>query len=328
MPKPTPPQAPRWFFANLDDTEGPTDETETLWPTISSPEAQIRPRINLRVHSEGRYTVLGSGSVHRRPSDATGEQAWNLDTGRPVASHTVFFAAAPTDRFSTDRFKASGVDVTIVSNRPNARRRARAITRAAIARLIDDFGPFPMPRVRILLTKWGSGMEYYGATRTGLGSLAHELGHMDFDVTVVNRTWRDTWLDESAVVWWEDHATLTPVGPALRSSIGAGRPVAAPGFDESAYGAGARVLAAIARPRGRPGDDVLPRRLLLASGLQAVHDRRLHRRSARRSELDRPHPARALAPRVRRTLLSEPIGRPGRPERGATRMSSSGGAGR
>ena len=93
-------------------------------------------------------------------------------------------------------------------------------------------------------------MEYYGATRTGLGSLKHELGHMYFGVTAVNRTWRDTWFDESAVVWWEEHRSLAPVGPRFRSAIGAGRPAAAPGFDESAYGAGARVLEAIARGMG------------------------------------------------------------------------------
>ena len=73
-------------------------------------------------------------------------------------------------------------------------------------------------------------METTGATRTGLGSLEHELGHMYFGVTAVNRTWRDTWFDESAVVWWEEHASLDPVGPRFRSAIGAGHPAAAPGF--------------------------------------------------------------------------------------------------
>ncbi len=250
MPKPVPPHADDWFFANFDDTEGPKDETETLWPTISSPEDLIHHAIHLRVHSRSPYAVIGSGLVRRRPEEA-GVQTWDVDTERPVASHTVFFAAVPSDQVRTDRFTASGVDVKIVSN-PGAAvvERARAITRRTIARLIDDLGPFPVPRVQILLTRWPSGMEYYGATRTGLGSLEHELAHMYFGVTAVNRTWRDTWFDESAVVWWEDHASLDPVGPRFRSAIGAGRPAAAPGFDESAYGAGARVIEAIARGMG------------------------------------------------------------------------------
>jgi len=250
MPKPKPPADARWFYNNFDDTEGPKDETEALWPTISSPEALIRHRIRLRVHSASPYTVLGSGSVRRHHS-AAGVQAWDIDTGRPISSSNVFFAAVPSDQFRTDHFSASGVDVKIVSNLASkARKQAKAITRSAVARLIDDFGPFPMPRMQILLTEWDSGMEYYGATHTGLGSLAHELGHMYFGTTAVNRTWRDTWLDESIVVWWEDHASLDPVGAKFRSAIGAGRPVAAPGFDESAYAEGARVLEAIARAMG------------------------------------------------------------------------------
>ena len=249
-PKPIPPPNPEWFYANFDDTEGPNDETETLWPTVSSPEDLIRHRIRLRVHSASPYTALGSGSVRRAPGDA-GVQAWEVDPGRRVSSSTVFFAAVPSDRFSTDSFHAGGVDVKIVSNRGSgANRRAGEITRKAISRLENDFGPFPVRRMQILLTRWKSGMEYYGATRTGLGALEHELGHMYFGVTAVNRTWRDTWFDESAVVWWEDHARLNPVGPNFRSSIGAGRPPAAPGFDESAYGDGARVLEAISRAMG------------------------------------------------------------------------------
>jgi hypothetical protein len=250
MPRPVPPHARNWFFANFDDTEGPKDETETLWPTISSPEDLIHHTIHLRVHTPRPFTAIGSGQVTRRADDA-GVQAWDLDTERPVASHTVFFAALPKDRVRVDRFTTSGVRVTIVSN-PGAAvvERAESVTRRTIARLIGDLRPFPVPRVQILLTRWPSGMEYYGATRTGLGSLEHELGHMYFGVTAVNRTWRDTWFDESAVAWWEDHASLAPVGPRFRSAIGAGRPAAAPGFDESAYGAGARVIEAISRAMG------------------------------------------------------------------------------
>jgi hypothetical protein len=250
MPKPVPPRADDWFFANFDDTEGPKDETETMWPTISSPEDLIHHTIHLRVHSKTPYTVIGSGLVRRHQEDAV-VQAWDVDTEKPVSSSTVFFAAVPSDQSRTDRFVASGVDVKIVSNRsPTTIDRAQSIVRRTIARLIRDFGPFPMPRVQILLTHWGSGMEYYGAVRTGIGSLEHELAHMYFGVTAVNRIWRDTWFDESVVVWWQAHAKLHPVGPGFRSGIGAGRPAAAPGFDETAYGAGARVLQAIARALG------------------------------------------------------------------------------
>jgi hypothetical protein len=155
MPKPVPPRADDWFYANFDDTEGPKDETETMWPTISSPEDLIHHTIHLRVHSKNPYTVIGSGLVRRQHEDA-GVQAWDVDTERPVSSSTVFFAAVPSDQFRTDRFMASGVDVKIVSNGSlTTINRAQSIVRRTIARLIRDFGPFPMPRVQILLTHWG-----------------------------------------------------------------------------------------------------------------------------------------------------------------------------
>ena len=70
--------------------------------------------------------MIGSGLVKRHQEEA-GVQAWDVDTERPVASHTVFFAAVPSDQFRTDRFRASGVDVKIVSNPgPAVLKRARA----------------------------------------------------------------------------------------------------------------------------------------------------------------------------------------------------------
>jgi aminopeptidase N len=240
---------PGWFYSNFDDTEGPRDETETMWPTMSSPGELARQRIRLRVHSHRPYTVLGSGVVSRR--DGGGAQTWEIDTQRPVASDTVLFAAMPSAQVRTMRFDAEGVPVRIVSDRsPAVMRRARTIARKTITRLIHDFGPFPMPSMQILLTGWHSGMEYYGATRTGIGSLEHELVHMYFGTSAVNETWRDTWFDEAAVDWWQRRAALAPLPDGFRSNIGGGRTAVRPGFDLAAYGAGARILEEIARALG------------------------------------------------------------------------------
>lgn len=244
------PKAPRgWFYTNFDDTIGPGDETETLWPTISSPEDLARHRFRLRVHARRPYTVLGSGAVRRR--EARDVQAWDFDTRRPIASHTAFLAAVPSARVRTERFGAGDVRVRIVSNRsPATIERARRITRRTIARLVDDLGRFPMPRMQILLTGWDGGMEYYGATRTGIGALEHELVHMYFGAATVNRTWRDTWFDEAAVEWWQRQDALARLRPGFRSDLARGRSAVAPGFAGAAYGAGARVLGEIARALG------------------------------------------------------------------------------
>jgi hypothetical protein len=240
---------PDWFYSDFDDTQGPRDETETIWPTISSTEELSRHRFRVRVHGGRRYTVLGSGFVRRRA--AGGVQAWDLDTKRPVASDTVLVAAVPSDQVRTTRFDADGVDVRIVSDRSAAvTRRARITARRTIRNLVDDFGQFPMPSMQILLTGWGSGMEYYGATRTGLGSLEHELVHMYFGTTAVNRTWRDTWIDEAVVQWWQRRDAYAPLPSGFGSNVAGGRTAVEPGFDLRAYGAGARILEEVARALG------------------------------------------------------------------------------
>ncbi|MGH9025193.1 MAG: hypothetical protein ACRDWD_03610 [Acidimicrobiia bacterium] len=241
---------PGWFFPNFDDTIGPSAETETFWPTVSSPEEFTRHRIGLRIHDADPYVVIGSGVVERAEPD-DGVQSWEIDTVRPIASHTVFFAAVPSDQVRSVEFDASGVPVTIVSDRSQkATDRAQRISRATIASLVDGFGRFPMPSMHVLLTGWSSGMEYYGATRTGIGSLEHELVHMYFGTATVNRTWRDTWFDEAAVEWWLRRDRLRALPVDFASDIARDRSVAAPGFDTRAYGDGARILGEVAGALG------------------------------------------------------------------------------
>ena len=247
------PRYPGWFYATFDDTEGPHDEIEADFPTVSSPEELARHRIQVRVHTDQPYTVIGSGTVTPDAPDGQidGAQSWLIDTGRAVSSSTVFFAAVPQAQVRTTRFATRGVDVTIVSDRSTkVTQRAERIATDTIGRLVDDLGPFPVADLDVLLTGWGSGMEYYGATRTGVGSLEHELGHMYFGTTTVNRTWRDTWFDEAAVVWWLRRDRLPPLPEGYTSNLARGRSPVAPGFDLRAYGAGARVLEEVARALG------------------------------------------------------------------------------
>jgi len=237
------------LFPMFDDTEGPSGETETMWPTVSSPEELTRHRLVVRVHTERPYQLIGSGRVTRQPDPRA--QTWTVDTERAVSSSNVFFAAVPADQVESVSFRAGGVPVTMLSDqRRDSTQRARRIAERTIPALIRELGPFPMPRMQILLTGWGSGMEYYGATRTGWDSLSHELAHMYFATTAVNRTWRDTWIDEAITTWWDEREDTEPIGWDYRGRLAVGRPPAAPGFDEDAYGAGARVMARIARELG------------------------------------------------------------------------------
>ena len=249
MPNPDRQQYPGWFYPNFDDTEGPTDENEALWPTISSPEEFTRHRIRLRVHDAQPYTAIGSGVVARMRSTA-GIQSWEIDSARPIASHTMFFAAVPSAQVRRVRFKVRDVDVTIVTDQPpRTADLAQRIIRGTIPRLVDDFGPFPTPNMQILLTGWSSGMEYYGATRTGIGALEHELAHMYFGAATVNRTWRDTWFDEAAVMWWLDQ-DQRQLPDDFTSDLARDRPAVAPGFNLDAYDDGPRILDEVAGALG------------------------------------------------------------------------------
>ena len=121
------PADPGWFYTNFDDTVGPRTETETFWPTVSSPEEFARHRIRMRVHADRPYTVVGSGVVRRR--EATGVQAWVLDTrprgGQPYGPGR----RGASDEVRSWRFDAAGVPVRLVSDRsPRIMARARRVT--------------------------------------------------------------------------------------------------------------------------------------------------------------------------------------------------------
>lgn len=261
---------PGWFLMKFDDTIGPPEETETIWPTVSSPEEQARHRVRLRIHSDRPYTAIGSGGARR--IESPGAQEWEIDSGQPIASHTMFFATMPTASVSRTTFDVDGVAVRIVSDRsPGKVRRARAETERTIRALVERLGPFPMPRMDILLTGWSSGMEYYGATRTGLGALEHELAHMYFGASAVNRTWRDTWIDEAVASvlerLGERRAKRLPDG--YRSERARGGGAVAPGWDNDGYSRGAQMLAEV-------GDALGGERELLAF-LADLHERRAFR---------------------------------------------------
>ncbi|MGH9027611.1 MAG: hypothetical protein ACRDWD_16070 [Acidimicrobiia bacterium] len=120
--------------------------------------------------------------------------------------------------------------------------------------LQSDFGDFPMPSLQILLIDWADGMEYYGATTTGSSSLSHELVHMYWGTSAVGRTWRDTWLDEAIVTWWEQTQLrgkhIAPIPRRYTSDMVSGRNAIEPAFDLSAYGKGARIVSALAERVG------------------------------------------------------------------------------
>lgn len=80
---------------------------------------------------------------------------------------------------------------------------ATAMNRLAglFAEIERDFGPYPHDQFVAYIHSGGGGMEYVGATITGLGALGHELFHSWFARGVMPAEGRSGWIDEAMASW-------------------------------------------------------------------------------------------------------------------------------
>ena len=253
------------FETGVDDVTG--DGNERLWPTINSPEELARHRIELRIHDPRDFVVVGSGTVLAPRREATNDvgvpQIFRIDSGRDVASYTMMVAALPAADARVDRFEVTGVEVTLASEVSGVDEsdatEARTIIERTLPRLAQDFGPYPAAGLQVFLKDWDDGMEYYGATITGIDALEHELVHMYWGCSVIGRTWRDTWLDEAVAVWWthrdDDHDPTHELADDFASRMVSGRSLIEPAFDLRAYDEGASMIARAAVAMG--GDEAM-----------------------------------------------------------------------
>jgi len=238
--------SPGWFFTDVSDIAG--DGNEFIFPTINAPDELARHVIELRVHSQAPYRVLGSGLVEQRPGEP-GLQRWTLDTEREVASYTVLLVAAPEDEVDWEERVVGGVPIRIASIAP-AEELDQAFDDAedVLALLASDFGPLPMSRgISVLLTTdYGGGMEYYGGTISDGWALQHELVHMYFGCSTIARTWRDSWWDEAINIWYLWPGSYEPISDWWGSNIVGGRTPVQPAFDTRAYDEGAAIFDEVA----------------------------------------------------------------------------------
>lgn len=237
------------FSTKVNDLEGRGNEER--FPTINTPHELARHILTFRVHSNTPFRCIGSGFVEKTNSNV---QEWTLDTEREVASYTVMFALLPQqDTFFEER-NINGVDVRVMAFVGGASiDTAFNMLEPWLSELDANLGPFPMPRgLSVFLTSSGGGMEYYGATITSLWALLHEVFHMYYACSTVNKTYRDSWMDEAITKWYELSVdpTFYPMPDSYSSNIVSGRSPAAVGFDRRAYNEGAHILEAVARELG------------------------------------------------------------------------------
>jgi len=244
-----PEEYPR-FSTNVHDIYG--NGNEELYPTINTPHELSHHVLTFRVHQSPAFRCIGSGFIQRTGN--TEFQEWVLDTEREVASYTVMFVLVPEADTVLEERTINGVDVRILAFKDGASVFSGfAYLEGWLPELENNLGPFPMPRgISIFLVSRGGGMEYYGGTITSLWALRHEVFHMYFGCSTVNKTYRDTWLDEAINEWYENSVDpyFMRMASTYTSNIVSGRSSIAVGFDSRAYNEGARMMQTVANLLG------------------------------------------------------------------------------
>lgn len=246
------------LISNVNDISG--NGNEEIFPTINTPHELARHHLIFRIQGDTPYRCIGSGQVEQVGQAEQGEaagtdiQRWTLDTEQEVASYTVMFALFPAEDIYYEEYTIEGVDVRVMAYRGGASiSEAFTMLEPWIPELIDNLGPFPMPRgISIFLTNGGGGMEYYGATISTLSVLKHEVFHMYYGCSTINKTYRDSWIDEAVNKWYEfsQNPNYQAISESYSSGMVSSRSPVALGFDTRAYNQGARIMEAVARELG------------------------------------------------------------------------------
>lgn len=239
------------FTSEVSDLRGRGNEER--FPCINAPHELAKHHIDFRVHSNVPFRCIGSGLVVKQENEGD-IQRWLLWTEQETASYSVMFALMPEADTQYQERTIDGIDVRIMAYTGGADiDDAFNRLESWLPNLRTNLGPFPMPRgLSVFLITRGGGMEYYGATISTNWALEHEVFHMYFGCSTVNKTYRDSWIDEALDEWYEYSARppFEPIEETYRSNIISGRSAIAIGFDRRAYDEGARIMEAIARELG------------------------------------------------------------------------------
>lgn len=238
------------FTTNVHDLMGKGNEE--LFPTLNVPHELALHRITLRIDSSSAYRCIGSGFVQKTGN--TGIQEWLLDTEREVASYTVMFVLLPEADTLMKEGEINGIPVRMVAFNGGAPiPDAWAEMEAWLPKLTTEIGPFPMPRgLSVFLVSEGGGMEYFGGTISSPGALSHEVFHMYFACSTIPRTYRDSWMDEAIVSWYDMTypGYIFPIQSGFKSNMVSGRSPVAVGFDMRAYTQGEQIMETLAQQLG------------------------------------------------------------------------------
>jgi hypothetical protein len=167
--------------------------------------------------------IIGATTPHQLftngTQQATAPGRWSIDFPASFSTSSFFFqlTAAP---FVVGELMYSGLDhdipITVYAQKAEDVDAAIARLPSLFAELESTFGPYLHASFTARIDGIGGGMEYSGATETGLGALSHELCHSWFGRGVLPADGRSGWMDE-AICTWRDFSYRLPGGEGLRS---------------------------------------------------------------------------------------------------------------
>jgi hypothetical protein len=97
------------------------------------------------------------------------------------------------------------IPVTIYTNEDHTQvdilDRAKRETEKVVKELEERIAPWPHPQLLIHISEGSSGMEYHGATASGIEDLKHEIIHSYFARGVMPADGKSSWIDEAVTEW-------------------------------------------------------------------------------------------------------------------------------
>lgn len=170
------------------------------WGPANFEEDQFEMTLNLRVDQTSRvHTLYTNGAAENISSTE-----WKV-TFPPYFTTSSFYVHLTERQMPVHSFQYQGfektIPVTVYSTSDSLVTEAAQILPDLLAEMERDFGPYPHPRFIAYLHSGGGGMEYSGATITGLSALDHELFHSWFARGVMPAEGRSGWIDEAFASW-------------------------------------------------------------------------------------------------------------------------------
>ena len=168
---------------------------------------QFRISMSVTVKNSNKlHSVFSNGSVLR-----SSPEHWRVEFPSYFTSSCPWFHLGPSDEYQSlkDLFSSSNGRTIPIFVYTKSSRKADGLlkefvnlAKSVLVELESDFGPFPHGSVTIFATGKGrGGMEYAGATATGLKSLRHELNHSYFARSIMPANGDAGWIDEAIASW-------------------------------------------------------------------------------------------------------------------------------